>query len=90
MIGGGDSGGTGSVPLFFIILAILIPIIVIACAIVFLSIRGKAKQREAEKLEAPAGWHVDPTNPGIERYWDGEGWTAHERPAIPENPTRAS
>ena len=24
----------------------------------------------------PAGWYPDPTNPGGQRYWDGNAWTA--------------
>jgi hypothetical protein len=27
----------------------------------------------------PAGWYVDPTNPIIERWWDGHAWTQHSR-----------
>jgi hypothetical protein len=25
------------------------------------------------------GWHPDPQNPNIERWWDGNAWTAHAR-----------
>ena len=25
----------------------------------------------------PAGWHADPTGRNEQRYWDGQGWTAH-------------
>jgi hypothetical protein len=25
----------------------------------------------------PAGWHADPTGRYEQRYWDGQGWTAH-------------
>ncbi|MBL3679643.1 DUF2510 domain-containing protein [Leucobacter chromiireducens subsp. solipictus] len=74
-------------------LIIIVPILVIAVivfAIVFLSIRGKAKQRQAERLETPAGWYLDPTNTSIERYWDGSAWTEHEQPAIPGHPTSTS
>lgn len=31
------------------------------------------------------GWYPDEGQPGVQRYWDGEGWTDHERPA-PEAP----
>lgn len=27
----------------------------------------------------PAGWYADSTVPGQERWWDGQGWTAHSR-----------
>lgn len=27
----------------------------------------------------PAGWYVDPSGQGGQRYWDGEGWTKHRR-----------
>jgi len=30
---------------------------------------------------APAGWYVDPSNPGLVRWWDGSQWTAHTSPA---------
>ena len=67
-------------------LIIVVPILVIAVivfAIVFLSIRGKAQQRQAERFETPAGWYPDPVNADLERYWNGEDWTAQERSAIP-------
>ena len=32
-------------------------------------------------MSAPAGWHRDPSDPSRERWWDGVGWTAHQRPA---------
>lgn len=48
----------------------------------------------------PANWYVDPTNPSIVRYWDGNQWTtqtaanpsAHtaSRPHVPEPPVRES
>lgn len=28
--------------------------------------------------QAPAGWYPQPD--GIQRYWDGEAWTAHQAP----------
>ncbi len=31
---------------------------------------------------APAAWHPDPHNPGVERYWDGSTWTELRRPAV--------
>lgn len=74
-------------------LIILVPLLTIALvvfAIVFLSIRGKAKQRQAERFDTPAGWYPDPVNADLERYWTGEDWTAQERSAIPERPTSAS
>jgi len=27
----------------------------------------------------PAGWHPDPGNPNLERYWDGQQWTDQTR-----------
>jgi hypothetical protein len=27
-----------------------------------------------------AGWYLDPTNPRLERYWDGSAWTPETRP----------
>lgn len=31
-----------------------------------------------------AGWHADPENPTLQRYWDGSKWTAGTRrpPAV--------
>lgn len=31
-------------------------------------------------MNPPAGWHPDPYDPAIDRYWDGEKWTGHTRP----------
>ncbi|NND02970.1 MAG: DUF2510 domain-containing protein [Acidimicrobiia bacterium] len=31
----------------------------------------------------PANWYDDPTDPTMERWWDGEKWTEHRRPAVP-------
>jgi hypothetical protein len=33
------------------------------------------------------GWYPDPTNPGIQRYWDGSAWTEHWAPRA--GPTKA-
>jgi hypothetical protein len=71
---------------WFIILVPLLTIAIVVFAIVFLSIRGKAEQRKAERFETPAGWYLDPTNPSIQRYWDGTVWTEHAHPAAPEHP----
>ncbi|WP_082073770.1 DUF2510 domain-containing protein [Rhodococcus sp. B7740] len=29
----------------------------------------------------PPGWHPDPSEPGLIRYWDGNKWTEHTQPA---------
>jgi len=29
----------------------------------------------AQKNLTPAGWHLDPENIGLARYWDGHQWT---------------
>jgi hypothetical protein len=48
----------------------------------------------SEEVELPSplrpefgsdGWYPDETQPGLQRYWDGEGWTEYER-AAPEAP----
>lgn len=31
-------------------------------------------------MTTPPGWYADPGVPGGERWWDGNGWTAHTRP----------
>lgn len=28
------------------------------------------------------GWHPDPDRPGIERYWEGEGWSTEIAPRL--------
>jgi len=38
--------------------------------------------------KAPAAWHPDPHNPGVERYWDGSEWTELRRPAASSAPRR--
>lgn len=39
-------------------------------------------------MTTPPGWYTDPGVPGSERWWDGNGWTAHTRPlgaaAVPQ------
>lgn len=41
-------------------------------------------------MHPPAGWHPDPYDPNIERFWDGSQWTAHTRPTGNRNLTQAS
>ncbi len=42
-------------------------------------------------MQTPAGWYRDPTNPTVERWWDGRAWTDHARPASgPDQPRPAS
>ncbi|MBY4208184.1 DUF2510 domain-containing protein [Rhodococcus fascians] len=43
----------------------------------------------------PPGWHPDPSEPGLLRYWDGIQWTEHTQPASEPTveepaPTRAA
>jgi len=36
----------------------------------------------------PPGWYADPTQPGVQRYWDGQAWTQHvSTPSAPPMPT---
>ncbi|HEX9683477.1 MAG TPA: DUF4190 domain-containing protein [Acidimicrobiales bacterium] len=35
----------------------------------------------SETPTTPAGWYADPTNPGMERWWDGQEWHERFRPA---------
>lgn len=35
---------------------------------------------------APAGWYADTNQPGTERWWDGQAWTEHIRPAATPPP----
>lgn len=39
---------------------------------------------------APAGWYADTNQPGTERWWDGQAWTEHIRPAGAPPPPVAS
>ena len=44
-------------------------------------------------MAAPAGWYVDPQNPQLMRYFDGQSWTAQTQPvpaAAPQSPTEQS
>lgn len=38
----------------------------------------------------PAGWHIDPDDPTLLRYWDGEQWTEHRQPRRDETVAAAS
>jgi hypothetical protein len=38
----------------------------------------------------PPGWHPDPVDPDLIRYWDGTQWTADARQKPPPQPTPAS
>ncbi|MHA4855050.1 DUF2510 domain-containing protein [Rhodococcus sp. MSC1_016] len=31
-------------------------------------------------MNPPAGWHPDPHDPALDRYWDGHQWTGHTHP----------
>lgn len=33
--------------------------------------------------QAPAGWYADPTQPELQRYWDGIAWTSATAPMAP-------
>ncbi|SQI34602.1 calcium-binding protein [Rhodococcus coprophilus] len=39
-------------------------------------------------MNPPAGWHPDPFDPSIDRYWDGAQWTEQTRPKGSETPTQ--
>ena len=42
-------------------------------------------------MTTPAGWYPDPTQPGTQRFWDGEQWTEQRAPApAPAAPTPAA
>ena len=44
-------------------------------------------------MAAPAGWYVDPQNPQLMRYFDGQSWTAQTQPVpptAPQSPTEQS
>ncbi|MGV9745460.1 DUF2510 domain-containing protein [Rhodococcus zopfii] len=38
-------------------------------------------------MNPPAGWHPDPYDSNIERFWDGQQWTAQTRPRGSDDPT---
>ena len=40
-------------------------------------------------MNPPAGWNPDPFDPTIDRYWDGQQWTAQTRPKGVDAPTQA-
>src|SRR5687767_1276364 len=37
-------------------------------------------------LAHAAGWYPDPSDPTMQRWWDGAGWTDHAQPATPAGP----
>lgn len=39
-------------------------------------------------MNTPAGWNPDPIDPKIDRYWDGQQWTAQTRPGGSNEPTQ--
>ncbi|MFE4501357.1 excalibur calcium-binding domain-containing protein [Rhodococcus sp. NPDC056743] len=39
-------------------------------------------------MNTPAGWNPDPIDPTIDRYWDGQQWTAQTRPGGSAEPTQ--
>ncbi len=43
-------------------------------------------------MNPPAGWHPDPVDPNLDRYWDGQQWTDQTRPhgTIPSSMPAAS
>jgi len=36
---------------------------------------------------APPGWYPDPSGSGLQRYFDGNAWTAHTAPVTPPTPS---
>jgi hypothetical protein len=43
-------------------------------------------QAAGEQFMAP-GWYIDPADPGVQRRWDGYGWTEETAPApTPQQP----
>lgn len=86
MIGGGSSGfDFAPFLMLFIALGIVVVLAVVA-AVVILSVR-KHRAGEADgSATALPGWYPDPTNPSIQRYWDGTVWAEHAHPAAPEHP----
>ena len=34
----------------------------------------------------PPAWYPDPTNPGLQRYWNGTAWTQHTTPLYASAP----
>lgn len=43
----------------------------------YLAVRSR---RRREPVLPPPGWHPDPSQPGRQRWWDGQGWTDHYNP----------
>ncbi|WP_190139743.1 DUF2510 domain-containing protein, partial [Streptomyces longispororuber] len=35
-------------------------------------------------MSPPPGWYPDPSQPAVERWWDGSAWTAHGRAPAPQ------
>jgi len=45
-----------------------------------LVVHAGAQQQVMPPATPPPGWFADPTTSGIERWWDGQQWSAHVRP----------
>ncbi|MEV4634672.1 DUF2510 domain-containing protein [Rhodococcus coprophilus] len=41
-------------------------------------------------MNPPAGWHPDPYDPSIDRFWDGNQWTDRIRPRGTQTPAQGS
>ncbi|MDT5103490.1 MAG: hypothetical protein QOI25_1003 [Mycobacterium sp.] len=37
-------------------------------------------KRDRQPMTAPAGWHEDPNDPALQRFWDGSAWTDRREP----------
>src|ERR1700677_3706852 len=49
----------------------------------WVSVRGS--QPVSQSPHPPAGWYPDPTNPGTQRWWDGQQWAAPSQPDPPNS-----
>lgn len=82
---GGSGLDLGPLLPAFIGLGIVVVLAVVA-AVAILSVRKHRAGEADDSATALPGWYPDPTNPSIQRYWNGTVWTKHAHPAAPEHP----
>lgn len=71
-----------SIILMLLALLVLVAVLggIIAGIVVLVS--RKSKSSTVDVVRGMGGWYRDPQDPVVDRYHDGQTWTAHTRPRI--------